>query len=133
MGKIFTTQSKRGLAFFVLLLISTISSSAQTLLNPKTQPQFVNSLPVPSVIDGRNGGLFTIGISQFEQWLGLVDPTTQQPIQTKVWGYNGSYPGPTILAKKDVPIEIFWRNNLVNGSNNPLPHLLLVDASVHWL
>ena len=132
MGKIFTIQSKRGLALFVLLLNLTIFSSAQTLLNPKTQLQFVNSLPVPSVIDGRNGGLFTIGISQFEQWLGLVDPITQQPMQTKVWGYNGSYPGPTILAKKDVPIEIFWRNNLVNGSNNPLPHLLPVDASVHW-
>jgi hypothetical protein len=30
------------------------------VLDPKTQPQFVNPLPVPSVIDGRNGGLFTV-------------------------------------------------------------------------
>jgi hypothetical protein len=57
-------------------------------------------LPIPSIIDGRNGGLFTIGISQFDQWLGLVDPATKAPLQTKVWGYNGSYPGPTILAQK---------------------------------
>jgi len=109
----------------------TCLASAQSLLDPKTQPQFVNPLPVPSIIDGRNGGLFTIGMSQFDQWLGLIDPTSQQPMSTKVWGYNGSYPGPTILAKKNVPVDIFWRNNLVNGSNQPLPHLLPADLTIH--
>jgi len=108
------------------------SAIAQSLLNPRTQPQFVNPLPVPSVIDGRNGGQFTINISQFDQWLGLIDPTTQRHLNTTVWGYNGSYPGPTILAKKDVPARVFWRNNLVNSSNQPLPHLLPVDRSIDW-
>ncbi|HEU0109472.1 MAG TPA: multicopper oxidase domain-containing protein [Flavisolibacter sp.] len=117
----------------MLLFIAFVSPvTAQTLLNPKTQPQFINPLPVPSVIDGRNGGLFTLGISQFDQWLGLINPLTNTPINTTVWGYNGSYPGPTILAEKNKPIEIFWRNNLVNGSNQPLPHLLPVDPTVHW-
>lgn len=102
------------------------------LLDPKLQTQFVNPLPVPSVIDGRNGGLFTIGISQFDQWLGLMNPATQQPLQTTVWGYNGSYPGPSILAKENVPIQVFWRNNLVDGLNQPLPHLLPIDESIHW-
>src|SRR5688572_4929457 len=83
---------------FLLVLINALNTSPQVLLNPKTQPQFVNALPVPGVIDGRNGGLFTIGISQFDQWLGLIDPITNQPMNTTVWGYNGSYPGPTILA-----------------------------------
>ncbi|HEX5654181.1 MAG TPA: multicopper oxidase domain-containing protein, partial [Chitinophagaceae bacterium] len=108
----------------VVGMVCTIYTAAgQALLDPRTQPQFVNPLPVPSVIDARNGGLFTIGISQFEQWLGLIDPITQQPLQTTVWGYNGSYPGPSILAKKDMPVSIYWRNNLVNGLNQPLPHL----------
>jgi spore coat protein A, manganese oxidase len=115
-----------------ILIISNTSATSQMLLNPKTQPQFVNPLPIPSVIDGRNGGLFTIGISQFDQWLGLVNPVTQQRLNTTVWGYNGSYPGPSILAKKNVPVQVFWRNNLVNGSNQPLPHLLPVDVSIHW-
>ncbi len=109
-----------------------ISANTQELLDPYTQPQFVNALPVPSAIDARNGGVFNIGISQFNQWLGLIDPVTQQPMTTKVWGYNGSYPGPTIIAKKDVPIDVFWHNNLVDGNNIPLPHLLPIDPSVHW-
>jgi spore coat protein A len=106
--------------------------NAQQLLNPRTQPQFVNTLPVPSVINGRNGGTFTINISQFDQWLGLIDPATQQHLNTTVWGYNGSYPGPTILAKKDVPISVFWHNNLVNESNEVLPHLLPIDRTIDW-
>jgi spore coat protein A, manganese oxidase len=127
-----STLPKPGLAVIVGMLSLAAPVLSQTLLDPRTQPQFVNALPVPSIIDGRNGGMFTIGISQFEQWLGLVDPTTQQPLNTRVWGYNGSYPGPTIIAKKNVPIDIFWRNDLVNGNNQPLPHLLPVDATLHW-
>ncbi len=123
---------KPGILLLVLCSLVTHAAFAQTLLNPVQQPKFVNPLPVPSVIDGRNGGFFTIGISQFDQWLGLVNPTSMQPLPTKVWGYNGSYPGPTILAKKDFPIDVFWRNNLVNGSNQPLPHLLPIDSSIHW-
>jgi spore coat protein A len=109
-----------------------VPSPAQALLDPELHPKFVNPLPVPSVIDARNGGVFTINISQFDQSLGLADPVSGQPMLTKVWGYNGSYPGPTILAKKDVPVEVFWRNNLVDANNIPLPHLLPIDPSVHW-
>jgi spore coat protein A, manganese oxidase len=114
------------------LFLCTVSALAQELLDPKTQPQFVNPLPIPSVIDGRNGGFFTIGISQFEQWLGLRHPTTGQSMLTKVWGYNQSYPGPTLLARRNAPIDVFWRNNLVDGSNRPLPHLLPIDPTLHW-
>jgi spore coat protein A, manganese oxidase len=129
--KSFTRTSKRWMGLFILFLYITVPVTAQVLLDPKTQPQFINPLPVPSVIDARNGGLFTIGVTQFDQWLGLVDPVTKQPLKTTVWGYNGSYPGPTILAKRDMPVKVYWRNNLVNGSNQPLQHLLPVDYSVH--
>ena len=131
MKKLFT-RFPGGCLVAILLFSSTLPAPAQVLLDPVLHPKFVNPLPVPSVIDARNGGVFTIDISQFDQWLGLVDPGTGQPMLTKVWGYNGSYPGPTIVAKKDVPIDVFWRNKLVNGSNQPLPHLLPIDPSVHW-
>src|SRR5215204_2354157 len=114
------------------LLVAPITMQAQNLLNPRTQPQFVNPLPIPSVIDARNGGTFAISISQFQQNLGLVNPTNGQPMITTVWGYNRSYPGPTLLVKKDVPIDIFWLNNLIDASNKPLPHLLPVDESIPW-
>jgi spore coat protein A, manganese oxidase len=132
MKKIFTKAIISRLLFLTLFFSVGQTSFEQLLLNPYSQPQFVNPLPVPAVIDGRNGGIFTIGISQFDQWLGLVNPETQQTMQTKVWGYNGTYPGPTILAKKDVPIDVFWHNNLINGNNQPLLHLLPIDTTIHW-
>ncbi len=130
MRKIFTSINSWTFILIFTFLSPTING--QSLLDPKTQPQFVNPLPVPAAINASNGGTFTIGISQFDQWLGLIDPTTKQHLNTTVWGYNGSYPGPTIVAKKDVPISVFWRNNLVNASNQPLPHLLPIDRSIDW-
>ena len=44
---------------------------------------------------------------------------------TRMWGYGGSFPGPTIEARRDVPVSVRWINNL------PLEHLLPVDTSVH--
>ena len=118
------------------LSVSVLSShsflAAQPLLNPRTQPQFVNPLPLPGVINAREGGTFTISITQFRQHLGLVDPVSGQPLETTVWGYNGTYPGPTILAKRGVPINVFWQNNLVSNTGQPLPHLLPIDATLHW-
>jgi spore coat protein A, manganese oxidase len=116
---------------FVLLLLFTLNTNAQTLLDPKSQPQFVNPLPIPSVIDARSGGSFTISISQFEQHLGLIHPVTKQPLLTKVWGYNGTYPGPTFVVKKNIPINVKWENNLKNSSGL-LPHLLPIDPTIHW-
>jgi spore coat protein A len=132
MRHLFTLPIKSRLLFIGLFCFFSLPAFEQSLLNPHSQPQFVNQLPVPAVIDGRNGGTFTIGITQFNQWLGLINPVTGQPMQTKVWGYDGSYPGPTILARKNVPINVFWHNNLVNENNQPLPHLLPIDPTIHW-
>ncbi|HEX6847364.1 MAG TPA: multicopper oxidase domain-containing protein, partial [Chitinophagaceae bacterium] len=129
MRKLFTSIYLWGI---VIISFCSHTTNAQQLLNPRLQPQFVNQLPVPGVINGLSGGTFNINIRQFDQWLGLVDPITKQHLNTTVWGYNGSYPGPTIVAKKDIPISVYWHNNLVNGSNQPLPHLLPIDRSIHW-
>ena len=101
------------------------------LLDPATQPRFVNPLPIPAAIDATAGGLHEILISQFQQSLGLYHPMTGVPLITTVWGYNGAYPGPTFVALKDVPVHVKWRNELSNGGG-PLPHLLPVDTTVHW-
>jgi len=131
MNKIITSIKNSGI-LLLFFAFNVPMTKAQSLLDPKTQPQFVNPLPVPSIIDARNGGTFTINISQFNQWLGLIDPISQQRLNTKVWGYNCSYPGPTIVAKKNVPISVFWQNKLVNENNQPLPHLLQIDRSIDW-
>ncbi|HEV8379472.1 MAG TPA: multicopper oxidase [Tepidisphaeraceae bacterium] len=104
------------------------------LLDPLTQPKFLNPLPFPGVIKPTTpgGNDYKVSISQFSQQLGLYDPTTGQALSTTVWGYNGSYPGPTLEARKGVPITVTWSNDLVDRTNKPLPHLLPVDTSIDW-
>lgn len=116
----------------LMILTGSTGLFSQALLDPLKQPQFVNPLPIPAVVDARQGGLFSFDISQFEQDLGLVNPYTKKPLFTKVWGYNGTYPGPTIVTWRNRPINVFWYNKLVDDSNTPLPHLLPVDTSVMW-
>lgn len=125
------------IAFSFLTVASTLISfnlQAQQLLNPATQPRFVNQLTAPSVIDARNGLAqpLEISVSQFQQDLGLKQPGSGNPLMTNVWGYNGEYPGPTILARKNVPVEVFWRNELKDNQGSPLPHLLQIDTSIDW-
>ena len=45
--------------------------------------------------------------------------------QTVVWGYNGSYPGPTIEAQRNQPVSVRWLNRL------PASHRLYVDRCLH--
>lgn len=101
----------------------------QPIADPMAIPKFVNPLPIPARNDMTGGGLMTITMSQFQQDLGLLGPVTPPtpPLLTTVWGYNGSYPGPTIVAKRGNPVDIQWVNNL-NYSSHPLP----VDMTIHW-
>jgi spore coat protein A len=62
---------------------------------------------------------------QVQENLGLVDPSTGQPLSTTVWGYNGIYPGPTIEARSNETIAVDWVNNL------PEHHLLPIDPTIH--
>lgn len=111
---------------------ATINAPSQTLLNPYTQQKFVNPLPIPSVIQPitTNGTYYEVNITQFAQDLGLKDGSGN-PMLTTVWGYNGSYPGPTFEARRNIPITVKWKNELMD-TNGPLPHLLPVDTTIDW-
>ncbi|BAU15806.1 multicopper oxidase type 2 (plasmid) [Leptolyngbya sp. NIES-3755] len=99
-----------------------------TLLDPKTQPKFINDLPIPPIIDATNGGTFRVTMQQGYQWLGLTDPgadgeygtTDDQRLYTSIWGYGlagqgPTFPGPTFIAQSGVPIKVFWQNRLPKG------------------
>lgn len=101
------------------------------LLNPLRQRKFVNPLTVPPVLDATHGGNFRIPISQFRKSYGLTAGDDDR-LLTTVWGYNGSSPGPTIVARKGVPVQVTWLNKLVDGSNRPRRHLFNVDSTLHW-
>ena len=136
-------------AAFGALLLSYVNFTAAAQsgipLDPLTQPKFVNQLTTPrtltpDTVTYPGVEYYHLGISQFQQDLGLVDPTTGQALLTTVWGYGGSYPGPTIEARSTLaentrvpgmPVKVLWTNDLVNPNGVPLPHLLLVDTTVH--
>jgi spore coat protein A len=116
----------------LLILLGPVVAHTQVLLDPNTQPKFVNPLPIAARIDMTGGGYLEIEARQAQQHLGIYDPVTGSPLMTTLWGYNGSYPGPTIVARSNVPLDIRWLNGLVDEFNVPLPHLLPVDTSIHW-
>jgi len=72
--------------------------------------KYVDALPIPGVLSPTTprGSHYRVEISEFSQQLHRDLP------ETIVWGYNSSYPGPTIEARKNKPITVEWVNNLVD-------------------
>ena len=44
---------------------------------------------------------------------------------TNLWGYNGTWPGPTIEVRKGQPLSVKWANAL------PTKHFLPIDTTIH--
>jgi spore coat protein A len=87
--------------------------------------RYVDPLRVPELarpLDDTDAiAQYAIRMTQFEQKVHRdLPPTT-------LWGYNGTWPGPTIEARTGRPIEVVWVNNL------PVQHLLesAYDQSIH--
>jgi spore coat protein A len=83
--------------------------------------KYVDALPIPSVLSPTSpgGSHYRVEMSEFSQQLhrNLPNPTT-------VWGYNGSYPGPTFETRKNKPITVEWVNDL------PSTHLFTLDTTI---
>ena len=101
-----------------LSFVSSRSAVAQiTQLDPSTLTKYVDPLPIPGLMPQAGPNHYEIGAYQIQQQLhSQLPPTT-------VYGYGtsaatASYPGPTILARKGVPISILWTNHL------PMTHIL---------
>ena len=97
-------------------------------LCPLVLQPYVDPLPLPAVatpVSGTPGGTasYSIAISQVKQRLHRdLPPTT-------VWGYNGTYPGPTIEASVGNPVTVTWRNDLRDSTGAFLTkHALPVDS-----
>ncbi|MCA9240640.1 MAG: multicopper oxidase domain-containing protein [Planctomycetales bacterium] len=114
--------------FFLLLgLLANPASAA--VLDVSTLTKYLDPLPLPSVIapSGTLDGapLYEVSINQFQQQLhSQIPPTT-------LWGYEGSYPGPTFEVQRDQTIKIRWTNDLRDTQNAPLDHILPYDNTIH--
>ena len=94
--------------------------------DPLTIPKFIDPLPIPALAKPE----VTNNSCKVEQFYDIEMKEAQHSFHclfplTKVWGYNGTYPGPTIEAFKDVPIQVKWSNNL------PVKHIFPVDHTLH--
>ena len=85
--------------------------------------KFVDELPIPPILKPRWKDQFhtyyEVNMTEFKQSL------HSELNDTTVWGYEGSYPGPTIEVESGEKVFIKWINNL------PEKHLLPVDYTVH--
>lgn len=85
--------------------------------------KFIDALPIPPVIKPRQKDQFhtyyEVTMTEFKQSLHRDLP------ETKVWGFEGIYPGPTFEVESGEKVFVKWMNNL------PERHLLPVDHSIH--
>jgi len=108
------------------------AAGAQVPLDPLTQPKFAFPLYNPPILSPSGPNAYDVTVSETMQWMGLINPVTKAHLLTKVWAYGNTVdatqpahmPGPTIVAAKDTPITITWRNGLPAGG-----HFLPVDTS----
>ncbi|MDR3727883.1 MAG: multicopper oxidase domain-containing protein [Terracidiphilus sp.] len=90
---------------------------------PGLLERYIDPLPVPKKLipqsTGKDGAQYLIRILEFTQQMHSQLPPT------KLWGYEGQYPGPTIEAQRGVPILVQWENHL------PLRHIFAIDPHIH--
>lgn len=100
-----------------------VVQSNLTPLDPTVLEKYVDALPIPAVIKSKGinrlSPYYEVTMTQFTQKLHRdLNPTT-------VWGYNGTYPGPTFEVMRGRPIWVKWINKL------PTTHLLPIDPTIH--
>jgi len=113
-------------ATLIPLLVAAQVETAQAALplDPSLLTKYVDPLPKPAqIVATGSNNVFDVTISEFDQQLHRdLPPTT-------VWGYNGSYPGPTIQAFRWTPVYVTYLNELFSPT---LLDRLPVDQTLHW-
>ncbi len=94
--------------------------------------QFLDPLPLPGVavpMSGTSGGAAHYAMAMTEQFQQLHSELPP----TRVWGYNGGYPGPTIEAYRGDTVTVVWANDLRVFETDQLrtEHALTVDTCLH--
>ena len=95
--------------------------------NPATIPKFVDPMPIPAIArpvkkndaSGEKTSFYYIEMRQAQHRFHKNFPLTT------IFGYNGTYPGPTFLVAKDIPVQVKWENKL------PRKHFLPIDHTLH--
>lgn len=95
--------------------------------NPETIPKFVDPVPIPDTAKPVNQ---SSSYKEKERYYHIVMKEGKHRFHkyfplTTIWGYNGTYPGPTFEVPKDVHVKVKWENKL------PRKHIFPVDHTLH--
>ncbi|HSQ02655.1 MAG TPA: multicopper oxidase domain-containing protein [Burkholderiales bacterium] len=137
-----TTGMGAGLLLPLSFTAKTAYAQSVPLLDPMTQPKFVNPLPnplAPSHIYQPTGTApdaptFDIRVEQIMHNTGLVDPVSGRALQTTVWAYGTRnqppvYPGYTFDLRSGQRVTARYTNRL---SGITYPTDVPVDQTMHW-
>jgi spore coat protein A len=113
--------------------------AAAGLSDPAAQLMFVNNVPNaadPAFSFKGKKNKYNVEIGPTIQQTGLID-ASGAPLSTPLFGYGQkgiyTWPGKTIFANSDEPVEVFWKNKLTDPlTGAPLDHILPIDTSLHW-
>ncbi len=100
---------------------SRVIAHASPTPEPVTLTPYVDALPIPPRIigSGKANAPVQVRMAAFRQKVHRdLPPAT-------LWGYNGTWPGPTIEVRRGQPFSVNWVNDL------PRRHFLPLDFTVH--
>ncbi len=94
-----------------------------SLRTPDTVDRYIDPLPLPAKLTpsrtGKDGSLYHVRMMEFKRKMHSQLPPT------RLWGFEGQYPGPSFDVFRGKPIEVRWENNL------PVQHIFGVDHHIH--
>jgi spore coat protein A len=99
------------------------SSANKPWRTPAIIDRFIDPLPVPNQLRPYRtvGGKTEYRVRMLE----CAHRLHSQLLPTRLWGFEGQYPGPTFDAVRGHPITVEWENHL------PSYHLFAVDPHIH--
>lgn len=133
-----------GLVLPLSLAPRSARAQAAPLLDPMSQPRFVNPLPNPLApqfiyrptgVDRASGlPLFEINVQQIMHDAGLVDPASGRRLRHTAWAYGTalqppSSPGRSFNLRQGQAVKVRYSNRL-NGIMYPRD--VPVDQTLHW-
>ena len=90
---------------------------------PASLDRYIDPLPIPKRLmpTGHHRGRpqYRVRMLEFRKQLHSQLPPT------KLWGYEGQYPGPIFEAERGKPIDVRWENRL------PAEHVFKIDPHIH--
>jgi spore coat protein A, manganese oxidase len=100
-----------------------LGTAAPVSREPARIDRYIDPLPIPQKLipAERHNGLETYRVRMIE----TLHRFHSQLAPSRVWTYEGHYPGPTFEAVRGSPIVVHWENLL------PSQHLFGVDETVH--